>query len=362
MRFRTGGDSFGTHRALDPVGSLPQAAHVLDASLPLFDNEILVSVTRLQIDAASFNQLQKDSPNSPASFAKGVLPTETEQTPLTVKGGACADKILSIVSKRGKMHNPVTDSGGVFLGKVAEVGPKHPGNFKVGDEVVSLVSLSLTPLHLMEVKEVDEVAGQVAVCGHAIVFESGLMALIPSDMNKKVVMAALDVCGAPAQVKRLVLPGQSVLLIGLGKAGRSMAVMAQKLGARVFGVDANPEAVDWCHEHVSGLFATMSSDDPIAIYRWVKEVTRGELAPVVIHSATSNGSEMSAILPCRDKGVVLYFGMNTSFQKATLGAEGVGKDIQLVMGNGYVPGHAALMLNLLKEHSGLRTWFERKYG
>ena len=33
---------------------------------------------------------------------------------------------MDIVSTRGKMHNPVTDSGGVLIGKVIELGKDAP--------------------------------------------------------------------------------------------------------------------------------------------------------------------------------------------------------------------------------------------
>ena len=53
--------------------------------------------------------------------------------------------------------------------------------------------------------------------------------------------------------------------------------------------------------------------------------------------------------------------MATSFTAATLGAEGVGKDVTLIMGNGYVPGHAELALELLRSHAGLRELFAARY-
>ena len=45
--------------------------------------------------------------------------------------------------------------------------------------------------------------------------------------------------------------------------------------------------------------------------------------------------EMSAILPVRDDGLVYFFSMATSFTKAALGAEGIGKDVTMIIGNGY---------------------------
>jgi L-erythro-3,5-diaminohexanoate dehydrogenase len=47
----------GLHRVLEPKGVLPQAAQRLDASPALADDEVLVRVERLNLDASSFRQL-----------------------------------------------------------------------------------------------------------------------------------------------------------------------------------------------------------------------------------------------------------------------------------------------------------------
>ena len=70
---------------------------------------------------------------------------------------------------------------------------------------------------------------------------------------------------------------------------------------------------------------------------------------------------MSAILPVRDGGLVYFFSMATSFTKAALGAEGVGKDVTMIVGNGYTRDHAEITLNVLRESPKLRKLFEEKY-
>lgn len=340
MSFRTGGDQWGCHRVLEPKGVLPQAAQRLDASLPAFNNEIVVNVEALQIDSASFRQL------------------------LSIGEGQIGENILKIVQVRGKMENPATGSGGVFLGTVSAIGNNHPARdrFRIGDKVVSLVSLSLTPLHLEKVISVDEKRERVGVSGHAILFASGLLEKRPDEIPEGIFLAALDVCGAPAQLTRLLRAGDSILIIGLGKAGRSMAVQASDRGAKVYGVDQSEEAVSWCVKNVSGKFSRLTAGDPQQLYHWVRDVTKGDLVDLSVQATNADGLEMSAILPVKNGGTVLFFGMATSFQRATLGAEGIGKDVKLIMGNGYVPGHAGLMLDLLRRHSPLRDWFEEKYS
>jgi L-erythro-3,5-diaminohexanoate dehydrogenase len=340
MRFREGGSVYGLHRVVEPHGCLPQAAQKLDSTLPGYDNEIIVSLSALQIDSASFHQLSAIS-----------------KYPDHIK-----TLVADIVVKRGKMHNPVTLSGGIFLGNIAAIGPHHPlrSTLKEGDQVVSLVSLSLTPINLTEIKAVDTKKERLFVSGHAVLFASGILAKMAIDLPEGVVLAALDVCGAPAQAARLAKPGNKILVIGLGKAGRSVALQAALKGAQVFGVDAQERAVNWCQKNISGTFNTLDATNPIAVYEWMMD--QGGLADIVIHATNVDSTEMSGVLPCKEGGTVLFFGMNTSFQKAVLGAEGLGKDVNLMMGNGYVPGHADLMLNLVRQNRPLREWFEESFG
>ena len=65
-------------------------------------------------------------------------------------------KILEIVGQRGKQQNPVTGSGGMFIGKIAHIGEDlKDRDLKVGDKIASLVSLSMTPLRIDKIKAIQ---------------------------------------------------------------------------------------------------------------------------------------------------------------------------------------------------------------
>src|SRR3954469_3718912 len=119
------GDPVGMHRVLEPVGVLPQAAERLDTDPVIRDDEVRVRGERLNLDAASFRQLAGKHAGD---------------------GAAVRAEVLEIIGTRGKMHNPVTGSGGMLIGVVDEVGAESALPVKVGDRVATLVSLTLTPL------------------------------------------------------------------------------------------------------------------------------------------------------------------------------------------------------------------------
>src|SRR3569833_865945 len=108
------GRMVGLSRVLEPPGVLPQAAWRLDASPEIAPDEVLIRVERLNLDAASFRQLAEKHGGD---------------------GAAVRAEVLEIIRTRGKMHNPVTGSGGMLLGVVEEVGPESPLTVQPGDRV-----------------------------------------------------------------------------------------------------------------------------------------------------------------------------------------------------------------------------------
>lgn len=337
---------FGTHRVIEPLGVLPQAAKRLDNEMTCFDNEMLIDVTTLNVDSASFTQIKQ--------ACKG----DVEQMKVM---------ILDIVNSRGKLQNPVTGSGGMLLGTIAKIGKNFDSKCKVGDEIATLVSLSLTPLKIHQIKAIHLEKDQVDIVGQAILFQTGIYAKIPADLDRHLVLSALDVAGAPAQVKRLVKPGDTVLIIGsAGKSGILCAYQAKmnatKSGRVIGVVNDQKQLPDLLSLGVVDDIIIGDATDSLAIYNEVMRRTNGRKVDVTVNVVNVPNTEMASILPTRDHGIVYFFGMATSFQKAALGAEGVASEATLMIGNGYTAGHAELTLNLLRESKTLYEIFMRRYG
>jgi L-erythro-3,5-diaminohexanoate dehydrogenase len=341
------GSPYGTHRVLDPVGVLPQGAWKISNAMQIYDNEILIDVSALNIDAASFTQIKQEAGGDLAQVEK------------IVRG---------IVEQRGKMHNPVTGSGGMLIGTVREIGSALSGkiDLKVGDKIATLVSLSLTPLRIDEVKQIHLQQDQIEIRGQAILFETGLYAKLPPDIPEKLALAILDVAGAPAQTARLVQKGDVVVVIGGGgKSGTLCVYEARKragptgcvIGVSPFEKDCQRmKALGWV-DHALQVDAT----DALALMQAVSDVTQGRLADVVINCVNIKNTEMGSILATREHGKIYFFSMATSFTAAALGAEGAAKDVEMIVGNGYAVGHAQHALDLLRESAPLRRLFEELY-
>ena len=358
------GSPLGLHRVLEPAGVLPQAAWKLDPRPSLWPDEVRVAVERLNLDAASFRQLREAT------------------------GGAAADmraQVCTIVAERGKMQNPVTGSGGMLTGVVEEAGPASPLGLAAGDRIATLVSLSLTPLVVTDgLADWDGRSEQVPCRGHAILFGRSIATVLPPDLPGPLALAVLDVAGAPALTSRVVSraaagPGPSglrtpggpgtpgapdapvVAIIGAGgKSGSLSAAAAREAGAgRVIGVvPAEAEAATLRAAGLADEVVIADARDPVALAAAVHDA--GGPAAVTVVCVDVPGCEGGAVLATADGGTVIFFSMAPSFTAAALGAEGAAADVTMLIGNGYVPGHARLALDLVRCEPGVRGLFEAR--
>jgi L-erythro-3,5-diaminohexanoate dehydrogenase len=342
------GDRYGTHRVLEPEGVLPQPAFRLDNDFSqIYHNEILCDVITLNIDAASFTDIKDQAGNNPQRVAQIMI---------------------DIVKEHGKHKNPRTGSGGMFIGKVAQVGEglRSRIDLQKGDRIASLVSLSLTPLRMDEILTIHMDKDQVDIKGQAVLFESGVWVKLPEDMPERLALAVLDVAGAPAQVDRLVKPGHTVAVMGArGKSGLLCCFQAKKRAGSRGKVIAivhreegkeDVEKAPFVDEVVVG-----KGDRAMDILEKMEEATEGRLCDIVINCVSRKDCEMGAIMIAKDLGKVYFFSMATSFAKAALGAEGIGKDVDMVIGNGYCKGHAELTLNIIRRSTYLRELYTKRY-
>lgn len=332
--------SYGLHRVLEPVGVLPQQAWRLSNEPRSRPDEVLVDVERLNLDAASFRQLREEH-GPPDAVRRAVL---------------------EIIEQRGKMHNPVTGSGGMLLGTVREVGKESQLGLRPGDRIATLVSLTLTPLRID-----DGLAGwsgdteQVPCRGTAVLFGKSIAAVLPDDIPDPLALSVLDVCGAPALTDRVVRETgdfASVLVLGGGGKSGSLSLAAARRAGAYRLVALVPTEVEADAVRATGLadeVVIADARDPVAVADAV--VTQVDVTVVCVDVP---GCEHGAILATEDGGTIVFFSMATSFSAAALGAEGLAADVRMLIGNGYVPGHAEFALDLFRAEPGVRRLFESR--
>lgn len=331
----------GITRVRSPAGSLPQAAKVLGPAQPLAAHEVELEVTHLGLDATSHRQIREEA-NEDADVI--------------------AARITEIVRTFGKMHNPVTGSGGIAVGTVTVVGTRFPHpRPDPGDRIVTLASLTATPLELRSVGPVVSESPLIPVNGKAIVYPAMAWAHLPDDLPDALAMAALDVYSAASHTARLAQAGQHVAVLGAGRAGLlAAAAAAAAVGplGQVTVLDISEQATRRAGE-ISGVDYAVKVDvsDAVATAEALDQNSL-PLADLTVVCVNVANCESAATLITRPHGTVLFFSMATSFTQAALGAEAVSSTATLIIGNGYAEDVGAQALGLLRGNQELRRGFE----
>ena len=323
--------NFGLHRVINQEGVFPQTALKLDTSLPIHATELLVSVESLNIDSNSYRQIRQ-SCNSDTELMKS--------------------RILEIIGARGKMHNPETNSGGMLIGRVKEIGSKNKFNLAVNDSIATLVSLTLTPLYLNKILGLNPQDSRIKVDGYGIAFNSGIVTKLPNDLDQNIVLSVLDVCGAAKLTEKHSNPTDNLLILGGGSSGILSAFSAYDKGCRKITV---------LEKSLTRFNLLNSFQLPFRVIRGdakdfvqMIDLFGSQQFDLTLDCLNVPDAEMSSIVLTKPAGRIIYFNTATNFTQAVLGAEGIGCQVELIMGNGYSPGHAEFSIDLLRKYKILQ--------
>jgi L-erythro-3,5-diaminohexanoate dehydrogenase len=333
---------YGFYRVISPRKAIPQTAYRLDNAPEIkTPREVLIAVHTLNLDSTSMREIR-------GGVGKGIY-------------GSIEERIREIVRERGKMHNPVTESGGVLVGSVRDMGEEAMRNFelKKGDAIIPVASLSTIPLHLRKIGKIQ--GDKVEVEAEAVLFPSLPYTGVPEDFDLDTALSAIDISSIVPQIRRTVQDRQTLLVIGAGKAG--VAAMA---AAREAAVDLAIIAMDYSGEKLRDAEKLGCADrlleadatSPEEVLAAVEKATEGKLCDLVINCVNVPGTEASSILACKERGVVFFFSMATKFDKAALGTDATGKDVSMLIGNGVARNQAKLTFDLLRRHPELKAFFQ----
>ncbi len=306
---------YGFHRVIAPRGVVPQAAERVDNTpKQLHPSEKLVQVKLLNLDSTSTRQISES-------------------------GAKITDRVWEIVQQRGKMHNPVTNSGGVLLAEYE------------GKAIVPWTSLSAIPLHLESIGAVH--GQQIDVVGTAVLFESYYFTPVPDGMDWRLAATALDIASLAVQVKRVVLerrPMSRALVIGCGNAGiAAMATIKKyKPDVEIYGVDVSETNFARIRQFgLSDHLAVLDAVNAEALLSFVGD------CDLVVNCVNVQNTEAASVLATRDHGLILFFSMATQFDKASLATDATGKDVVMQVASGIARGEDEEIFQLLKDYPDL---------
>lgn len=312
------GFRYGFHRVLEPEGVVPQAAWRVNNDLEkLHPTEKIITVNLLNLDSTSVRQIKEN-------------------------GERLENKVLEIVRKRGKMHNPVTNSGGVLLGEYK------------GRPIVPWVSLSAIPLHLTKIEQVR--GQQLDVRGYAVLFESYKFSVVPSGMDWRLAATALDIASLAVQVRRIVQDfhySYKALVIGCGNAGMTAMATIKKYSptTKIFGIDVDDRNFSKIRKF--GFTRRLCQVDAAVNAMRVLDFVHN--CDLVVNCVNVPNTEAASVLAARDGGIVIFFSMATQFDKASLATDATGKDVTMIVASGIACGEDKEIFQLMKDFPDLLT-------
>lgn len=331
----------GFHRVLG-MDTLPVLAWKLNNSKNISGDELLLRVTDILVEAASFKQICSESKNDPQEIK---------------------EKIITLVNARGKLHNPYTDTGGLIAGVVERIGSEYSNKrVKVGDRILVVISTSMIPLHIDEIREIDFVFGIIKVDGHCILFENYSIIAQPSDIPLNLLMASYEESSSLYHINCLSRGKKEFLVIGTN------IVTAMLYGAAIRTAKGEKGCIsvllcqlpflqsERANKEVLELLETVFDQvyymNLAASLECAEALTRShpDLFDLSVNCADARGAEAINVLVTKEKGTVFLSNMVNNYNIALYLTESVGKELSILCADGYAKDYDWFMSMLLNNY------------
>ena len=336
-------DTFGLSRVLEPKGTMPVTAWKLDNSREIKTNEARIAIELIDVDVNNFLHTcyQFD-------FDEELM----------------KQKFIDVIEKRGKFHNPFTDSGGVFYGKIEAMGEeyKEVTHFEVGDEYIAQATLTAIPMHLDEITSIDFNYGQLYVKGYAIVFEESMIYKRQKYGNIKTILKTLEEASNLYQASKMVEDSKKIAIIGkdimLTVLYTGATRRAAKKGTKITLIMDHDGCGGIPEENIEKLMKRNADDVYFVDLRNSIESSKViaedlETFDLVINTEDRVGAEtLSTFLVCED-GTVYFTNMSNGLMEFVLIAESMPRHVHAIERDQYYIGNDGftddLMVSMAKD-------------
>ena len=336
--------TYGLKRVAEPQYVLPTSAWKLDNSRNIYPNELRISVRRIHLEGTSFKQIC----------------TESNYNEEKIK-----QKIIDIIIRRGKLHNPVTDTGGLAFGTVEEIGEEfyNPQNLKVGDTIICNASLASVPIQIENILAIDHVFNQIDASGYAILHDHVPIIKIEEDMPVNLLLYTLDESGTLYRLSQLAEGQSKFLIVGnnmitnlifgyvirrqVGAKGEIVCLLDKKTGMQVMG-----DGIDQLIAHVFNEVHFLNILKPIHA---VERLNLNQQFDLSVNCAEIPGAETINILATKAGGTVLFANLINNLKISLYITESISKPLNVENAEGYLEDYETFDIALVRE---LADYFE----
>lgn len=331
-------NDYGAIRVLEPKFVLPTVAWKLDNNRKIYPNEMRIDVKRIHIERTSFKEICLEANDNDQRIIQ---------------------KIMDIVIRRGKLHNPVTDTGGVLFGQVSEIGAEYlnPKGLSSGDEVICNASLASIPLYIDKIISIDRAFGQIEVEGYCIVRNHLPVIRRPVDLPIPLLLFTLDESGTIYRVSSTAVGKKKFLVVGnnllsnilFGVAIRKVAGDSAQI---VCLLDRKTDTVlkgASIDKLVSQVFTSVHSVDILKPLECLDQIG-GDLAyDLSVNCADITGAETINILATKSGGTVVFANLINNYNIALYITEAAAKQLDIRCADGYLEAYDEFDLEIVRE-------------
>ncbi|GAB1475838.1 hypothetical protein MASR2M70_06700 [Bacillota bacterium] len=329
---------FGHERVLEPKHVLSTSAWKVDNNREIKPNELRLSLRKLHIENTSFKQICIEADNNPQKIK---------------------DRITDIVIRRGKLHNPVTDTGGVVYGVVEEIGSSYNNEkgLRIGDEVICNASTAAIPLYISRITKIDMAYSQVDAEGYAILFDEFPVVKPPADVPINLLLYAYDEsgtlyavnCEAKGKTRFLVVGNNllSNLLFGIavrkatGPDAQIVCLFDKKTDIMFKG-----KSID---ELLSATFTEIHFVNILRPLECLQKLNAEGFYDMSINCADIPGAETVNILATRYGGTVFFANLINNYNIAVYITESISRQLNLRCAEGYLEAYDEFDIEIIRE-------------
>ena len=348
--------NFGVSRVLEPKESIPVTAWKIDNSRAISPEEIRVRLETIHVEWDNFNQICSHC----GYDATGVKA-----------------RIMQIIEERGKLHNPYTGSGGLFMGVIDEIGSLvDAGDLKVGDRVVGLSSLTGVPMSIERIGNIDFNYGQLECRGYVICFETTTMVKYDGSVTPKYLLSAIDEEGNFLGVRQAVRESRAERIAIIGGNLVTTLLYAQMLtdcygkGTTVIAIMDKNSLGTLTEQDITAAFLPIIKrtyyvdlGKPLEAYEHVtSHKVDSQPMDAVINLEDISGSETVATLLVKEKGVVFYTSLKNNYSVGILVADSLGKEVIPYALDGYVKDAHGFAVELIQKVSSNLEYLDSLYS
>jgi len=329
---------YGINRVMEPRNVLPTSAWKIDNSRDIYPNEIRIGIRKLHIETTNFKQICLECNNDPEKIK---------------------ERIIDIVIKRGKLHNPVTDTGGVAFGVVEKIGEAYNNELglKVGDEIICNASLATIPLYISRINHIDMAYSQIDAEGYAIAFNKCPIVKKPEDLPVNLLLYVFDESGSLYAVSKCAEGKSKFLIVGNNLLtnmlfGFAVRRVAGPLARIICLLDKNSDLTikgKAADELLGVIFSEIHYGNILQPTDCMERMGLAGFFDLSVNCADIPGAETINVLATRPGGTVYFANLINNYNIALYITESVSREIEIKGAEGYIAHYDDYDIELVRE-------------